>query len=138
MTFENEPLYIDLKEFASNHSLDFSEWAEGNLDNISSSMHITIRSDGEKVGNVTFRKINVPEKGWFKACLHVSWTVGWYTGMEKVNELQIPTMKYESGNSSDITNFYDILLNKSIPGIKRKKIDLKKKEIKNAANKYVV
>lgn len=136
MVIENEPLYIDLKEFASNHSLDFSEWAEGNLDNSSYSMYITIRSNGEKVANVTFRKINVPAKGGYNEHLNITWTVGWYTGMEKVNELQIPTMKYESGNESDIANFYDILLNKSIPEQKRKKIDLKKIDIKKTAETW--
>ena len=90
MVIENEPLYIDLKEFASNHSLDFSEWAEGNLDNSSYSMYITIRSDGEKVANVTFRKINVPAKGG------------------------------------------------SIPGQKRKKMDLKKNEIKESSNEWTL
>jgi hypothetical protein len=56
--------------------------------------------------------------------------------MVKVNEHEKATMKYESGNETDISNFYDILLNKSIPGIKKMGIDLKKNEIRETAEEW--
>ena len=138
MTIENEPLYTDLKEFASNHALDLSEGIEGTFDNSSTSVYVTICCDNEKVANVTFRKNSELEQRGFNVGLNITWTVGWYTGMEQVNKAQIPTMKYESGNETDISNFYDILLNKSIPGVKRKKIDLKKNEIKESSNEWTL
>ena len=136
MTFENEPLYIDLREFASNHSIDLLVSPYNDFGD--NTMYVAILYDNEKVANVTFRKNSELEKRGFNVGLNIAWTVGWYTGMEKVNELQIPTMKWESGNESDISNFYDILLNKSIPGIKRKKIDLKKNEIKESGNEWTL
>lgn len=134
MTFENEPLYIDLREFASNHSIDLLVSPYNDFGD--NTMYVAVLYDNEKVANVTFRKNSELEKRGFNVGLNIAWTVGWYTGMEQVNEAQIPTMKYESGNESDISNFYDILLNKSIPGVKRKKIDLKKAEIKKTSENW--
>ena len=58
--------------------------------------------------------------------------------MVKVNKHEKATMEWEAGNETDISNFYDILLNKSIPGVKRKKIDLKKVDIKKSADTYTL
>lgn len=136
MTFENEPLYIDLREFASNHSIDLLVSPHDTFDD--STIYVAVLYDNEKVANMTFRKNSELEKRGYNKHLNITWTVGWYTGMEQVNEAQIPIMKYESGNETDISNFYDILLNKSIPGVKRKKIDLKKNEIKESSNKWTL
>ena len=134
MTFESEPLYIDLKEFASNHSIDLLVSPYNDFGD--NAMYVAVLYDNEKVANVIFRKNSELEKRGFNAGLNIAWTVGWYTGMEQVNEAQIPTMKYESGNETDISNFYDILLNKTIPGQKRKKIDLKKADIKKTSENW--
>ena len=136
MTFENEPLYIDLREFASNHSIDLLVSPYNDFGD--NTMYVAVLYDNEKVANVTFRKNGELEKRGFNAGLNIAWTVGWYTSMVKVNEHEKATMKYESGNETDISNMYDILLNKTIPGQKRLKMDKKKKEIKNSANEYAV
>ena len=136
MTFENEPLYIDLREFASNHSIDLLVSPYNDFGD--NTMYVAVLYDNEKVANVIFRKNSELEKRGFNAGLNIAWTVGWYTGMVKVNKHEKATMKYESGNETDISNMYDILLNKTIPGQKRLKMDKKKKEIKNSANEYVV
>lgn len=134
MQLENEPLYIDLKEFASNHSIDLLVSPHDTFDD--STVYVAVLYDNKNVGNVTFRKINVPEKSGYKARLNITWTVGWYTGMVKLNRCEKATTTWESGNESDIANFYDILLNKTIPGQKRKKIDLKKIDIKKTAETW--
>jgi hypothetical protein len=134
MTFENEPLYIDLREFASNHSIDLLVSPYNDFGD--NTMYVAVLYDNEKVANVTFRKNSELEKRGFNAGLNIAWTVGWYTGMVKVNEHEKATMKYESGNETDISNFYDILLNKSIPGIKKMGIDLKKNEIRETAEEW--
>ncbi len=134
MAIENEPLYIDLKEFASNHSLNLLVSPHDTFDD--STIYVAVLCDNENVGNVTFRKINVPEKSGYNEHLNITWTVGWYTGMVKLNKCEKATTTWESGNETDISIFYDILLNLSIPGVKRKKIDLKKNEIKESSNEW--
>ena len=65
--------------------------------------------------------------------LSLIWYVRWYSELVELGERVTAKQEYECGSEDDYGRFFDLVENKAIPSIKRKRRDLKKREIQDAA-----
>ena len=84
-------------------------------------------SEDQNLGSITFFANDLQR---------VFWRVQWYTGLIEINGSKVPGYSWQAGNKSDIKQFLNILTNRTIPGEKKKKRDLRKVEILEANSEW--
>jgi hypothetical protein len=84
-------------------------------------------SEEENLGSITFFANDLQR---------VFWRVQWYTGLIEINGSKVPGYSWQAGQKGDIKQFLNILTNRTIPGEKKKKRDLRKVEILEANSEW--
>ena len=113
-----------LMDLAKIHGEDFRVYRPYVSNDLTLQLYFYYTGSDNWIGRVV---IQVKDK------LSLIWYVRWYSELVELGERVTAKQEYECGSEDDYGRFFDLIENKAIPSIKRKRRDLKKREIQDAA-----